>query len=94
MSLFKNSNDICRVIMRDVIWTIIIIWVVYKLIDLFRGASVKKTFVYNKYEYHNSQQTQKQEGSVTVDSNSSAGKQKQPKANPNDGEYVDFEEIK
>lgn len=80
--------------MRDVIWTIIIIWVVYKLVDIFKGAGTKKTFVYNKYEYRNSQQTHKQEGSVTVDKNSTAGKQKQPKANPSDGEYVDFEEIK
>lgn len=81
--------------MRDVIWTIIIIWVVYKLVDLFRGTSVKKTFVYNKYEYHNTSQnhTTKPEGSVTVESKTST-QNKQPKANASDGEYVDFEEIK
>lgn len=81
--------------MRDVIWTIIIIWVVYKLVDLFRGTSVKKTFVYNKYEYHSSAQnaSTKPEGSVTVESKA-AQSSKQPKPNSTDGEYVDFEEIK
>jgi hypothetical protein len=81
--------------MRDVIWTIIIIWVVYKLVDLFRGTSVKKTFVYNKYEYHNASQNKssKPEGSVTVESKTST-QNKQAKANTSDGEYVDFEEIK
>ncbi len=78
--------------MRDVIWTIIIIWVVYKLVDIFRSSSVKKTFVYNKYETHNHNTQQKPEGSVTVEKNSKHGKT--PKANSTDGEYVDYEEIK
>jgi len=78
--------------MRDVIWTIIIIWVVYKIVGMFRGASVKKTVIYNKYETHNHTTQQKPEGSVTVESEP---KQKHsPKANSAGGEYIDFEEIK
>jgi hypothetical protein len=78
--------------MRDVIWTLIVIWVVYKIVDIFRGTSVKKTFVYNKNEthYHNTQQ--KAEGSVTVEKNNK--RSKTPKANSTDGEYIDFEEFK
>ncbi len=79
--------------MRDVIWTIIIIWVVYKIVGMFRGVSpVKKTFVYNKYETHEHTTQQKPEGSVTVEKNTQNGKS--PKANSTDGDYIDFEEIK
>lgn len=80
------------VVMRDVIWTIIIIWVVYKLVDIFRSTTVKKTFVYNKYESHHHASNKRPEGSVTVEQNTKPGKS--PKANASDGEYVDFEEIK
>jgi hypothetical protein len=82
--------------MRDLIWTIIIIWVIYKVIDLFRGITVKKTFVYNKYESHNSSsqsEYKKPEGNVTVESNANQHK-KTPNPNTIDGEYIDFEEIK
>jgi hypothetical protein len=78
--------------MRDLIWTIIIIWVVYKIVDIFRSTSVKKTFVFNKNENHYHSTQQKQEGSVTVEKNSKQGKT--PKANSSDGEYIDFEEFK
>lgn len=83
--------------MRDLIWTVIIIWVIYRLIDVFRSVSVKKTYVYNKYESFNgssaNSQKYKPEGSVTVESNATHQK-KSPKANSTDGEYIDFEEIK
>lgn len=79
--------------MRDVIWTIIIIWVVYKIVGMFRAVNtVKKTFVYNKYETHNHSTQQKPEGSVTVEAD--PRQNKSPKSNSTDGEYVDFEEIK
>ena len=77
--------------MRDLVWTIIIIWVVYKVIDIFRGMSVKKTVIYsNSYSQTSSK---KDEGSVTVESPINPNN-KTPKANATDGEYVDFEEIK
>lgn len=78
--------------MRDVIWTIIIIWVVYKIVGMFRGASLKKTVIYNKYETHNHNQSTRPEGSVTVESDPKQNKS--PKSNSTDGEYVDFEETK
>jgi hypothetical protein len=77
--------------MRDLIWTIIIIWAVFKIISFFKSTAVKKTFVYQKHEYH--QHQQKPEGSVTVDNTNSSGR-KSPKRSYGDDEYVDFEEIK
>lgn len=83
--------------MRDLIWTIIIIWVVYKIIDLFRGISVKKTVIFNNYEYNSSNNKQnnskKREGSVTVETPSNKNN-KEGKIDAIDAEYVDFEEIK
>jgi hypothetical protein len=83
--------------MRDLIWTIIIIWVVFKLVSAFRSISVTKTRAHSNQKAYNpftqGQTKQKPEGSVTVDPpNTKSGKT--PKPNVNDGEYVDFEEIK
>ena len=78
--------------MRDVIWTIIIIWVVYKIVDIFRGVSVKKTVIFNKYETQSHERSTKPERSITVETD--AKENKSPKANATDGEYIDFEEIK
>lgn len=42
--------------MRDVIWTIIVVWVLYKIIGAFRSQNV---FVFNKHEhYHNKQKNE------------------------------------
>lgn len=83
--------------MRDLIWTIIILWVVFKLISAFKSISVTKTRVYtnqqNNYRPFTQNQTKQPEGSVTVDVPGQKSN-KTPKANVNDGEYVDFEEIK
>lgn len=78
--------------MKDIIWTIIIIWVVYKVVDIFRGTTVKKTSSYTNYTSQTNHQYQKPEGSVTVEQNTKQGKN--PKANATDGEYIDFEELK
>jgi len=83
--------------MRDILWTIIIIWAVFKLLDVFRSFSAGKTRRTNgartsgsAYNYQ-----KKPEGSITVESkNSTASSDKKSKLNPNDGEYVDFEEVK
>lgn len=79
--------------MRDLIWTIIIIWVVFKIISLFKGSSARKTFVYQKHEYHQYQNQQKPEGSVTVE-NKNTSADHGGKRSSSDDEYVDFEEIK
>lgn len=76
--------------MRDVIWTVILIWLVYKIVDVFKGLSSKKDpgKVYS-------------EGSgQTAYSNSKPGSHdndiKKAVKNHlnNEGEYVDFEEVK
>jgi hypothetical protein len=76
--------------MKDIIWTLIILWVVYKIVDIFRSTTVKKSTSYSNYNARSTQQ--KPEGSVTVEKNDKHGKT--PKSNSTDGEYVDFEEIK
>ena len=78
--------------MRDFIWTVIIIWVVFKIFNLIKGVTVKKTVIFNNYQGQNST-SKKPEGSVTVEANSKQTS-KSPKQDLNDGEYVDYEEIK
>ena len=75
--------------MRDVIWTIIVVWVVYRIYEAIKSSRV---YIYNKHE-HNYNTTQR-EGEVKIDA-----KMQQPHTDrkPNSdkgGEYVDFEEIK
>lgn len=71
--------------MRDIVWTIILIWVVWKIYDAFKSVSIKKTT-------SSSQQYSKQnkEGEVKIEHNV----QQKSHFNPNDAEYVDYEEIK
>ncbi len=78
--------------MKDIIWTIIIIWAVYKLIDVFRSFS-GKSYRENTQTAYGSY-THKSEGSVTVEQLKQQPSDKKPRHNPNDGEYVDFEEVK
>ncbi len=72
--------------MRDVIWTIIIVWVLYRLYNAFFSAG-KKTVVYQKHEHHH----YSEEGKVNVENVSP--RQKSSKK-IDDSEYTDFEEIK
>lgn len=69
--------------MRDIIWTIIVIWLIYKLIDVFKAISVKKAPVRSHAQpaqplHHSKKDLQK------------AMRNHLDK----DGEYVDFEELK
>jgi hypothetical protein len=77
---------------RDIIWTVIVLWVIWKIYDAFKSVSKPKTQThgYNSQQnnnYHN----QKKEGEVKIDPN--APKQKSH-FKPEDGEYVDYEEVK
>ena len=69
--------------MRDLIWTIIVIWLVYRLVDIFK----KKPN--NQQAQHTSQSHQ---------SNPHASDEKiknaMHKQADKEGEYIDFEEIK
>ena len=71
--------------MRDIVWTIIVIWVVWKIYNLFKNVSHKKT--QSIYKNNNHQQNN---GEIKIEQ---SGKLKSH-FNPNDGEYVDYEEIK
>jgi len=69
--------------MRDIVWTVIVVWLVWKIYNAF---ALKP-----KAQQSNSNTTyQRKEGEVKIDKNV---KQK-PHFNSNDGEYVDYEEIK
>lgn len=78
--------------MRDIIWTVIIVWVVWKIYDAFKNVSKPKTQThgYNSHQ-HNNFHSQKKEGEVKIDP--TATKQKSH-FKPEDGEYVDYEEVK
>lgn len=72
--------------MRDIIWTIITIWVVWKIIDAFRGFSKTRqshTRVYNNPVNSNN-------AGQSIDKIS----EKKGNLKPDAGEYVDYEEIK
>lgn len=85
--------------MRDIIWTVILVWLVWKIYDAFKGISRMQTQRVNNQQsrqgnsntYYNNQQSQRKEGEVKLDSTQSAHK---PHFKPGDGEYVDYEEIK
>ena len=72
--------------MRDIIWTIIIVWVVWKIYDAFKSVSKSKT----QAQTFNGNQSYRKEGEVRIDKNVDL----KSHFNPNDGEYVDYEEVK
>ncbi|MBI3520069.1 MAG: DUF4834 family protein [Bacteroidetes bacterium] len=69
--------------MRDIIWTVIMIWVVWKVYDTFKSMSKTKPQRANQSRYH------QQEGEVKIDRNVNL----KSHFNPDDGEYVDYEEV-
>jgi hypothetical protein len=75
--------------MRDVIWTLIIIWVVYKIIDVFKNTKQKS--------FSNNQSFKSYKTPQPENSNNYSTK-KEPKVNlkkniDKEGDYIDFEEI-
>ncbi len=84
--------------MRDIIWTVILVWLVWKIYDAFKGVSKMQTQRVNNQQnrqgntsYYNNQQSQRKEGEVKLDSTQGTHKSH---FKPGDGEYVDYEEIK
>lgn len=69
--------------MRDIIWTIIAIWIIWKVYDMFKSMSKIKTQPINR-------NNQRKEGEIKIDKNVKL----KTHFNPNDAEYVDYEEIK
>jgi hypothetical protein len=74
--------------MRDVIWTLIIIWVVYKIVDIFRGVSQKKSYA------HGQEQSNQNSQNINTSFPKKDVRTAMQKGAENEGEYVDFEDIK
>ena len=68
--------------MRDVIWTIIIVWLVYRIYTAF---SNRKTIVFQKHEHHHYKNDE-------IKNNTAQNKKTKSKLD--NVEDVDFEEIK
>ena len=76
--------------MRDIIWTIIVLWIIWKIYDAFKTMSKPKT---QQQGFNNSQQNYNQckEGEVKIENFEQKNKSHFKES---DGEYVDYEEIK
>jgi hypothetical protein len=73
--------------MRDLIWTIIGIWVIWRIIEAFRSFSSSKRTQTTYTRQHNQQQDNTY--NTTQDP-----PQKKGELKPDAGEYIDYEEIK
>ncbi len=69
--------------MRDVIWTLIIIWLVYRLVDIFKKKPSSQSGPQQNTQNHASQ--------APVEDKIKNAMHKQA---DKEGEYIDFEEIK
>ncbi len=75
--------------MRDIIWTIIVVWLVYKVVDVFKNSAAKRAA--KEQSYSSSEQSQSTHGP----SHSEKDIKEAVKKHLNkEGEYVDFEEVK
>ncbi|MFN6038561.1 MAG: hypothetical protein ACK452_08835 [Bacteroidota bacterium] len=73
--------------MRDVFWTIMITWIVWRIWAWF---STSKNVIIQKNEHHHHYNRTKEGDTKIVNSSSTSKKY----FNDGDGEYVEFEEIK
>jgi hypothetical protein len=77
--------------MRDVIWTIIVVWVIYRIYEAIKSSRV---YIYQRHEHNHTYNTPK-EGEVKIDAKQEASHHTDRKPNSDKGgEYVDFEEVK
>ncbi len=72
--------------MSDLIWTIILIWLVWKIYDMFKQVSQRSKNISNNGNNPN----RRKEGEVRIETSV----QQKPYFGKNDGEYVDYEEVK
>lgn len=72
--------------MRDIFFTILVIWVLWKI---FSSRTVVQTFTFNTQNNHPPKDERK-EGEVRIDHVPKQDKKRKDE----DGEYVDYEEIK
>jgi len=76
---------IYRSIMRDIIWTIIVVWLIFKVVSLFRSVGHKTRPASAQQAPHESQHSSKHPKDLESAIRNSMNKE---------GEYVEFEEIK
>lgn len=67
--------------MSDIIWTIIVIWLVYKVVGVFKNSNQKKSDFIHKESLAPNKANEKTKVNINKTLN-------------NEGEYVDFEEVK
>ncbi len=72
--------------MKDILVGLIILWVLYKI---FGGQTIVQRYTVNQHHTHHYNRSQ--EGKVTVEKKV---EQKKTKSSDQDGEYVDYEEVK
>lgn len=77
--------------MRDIVWTIIAVWIFWKIFQAFKTMGIpNKTSSFKKHDNHDAF-NQKKEGEVTVNHINDKHKSS---IDPKNTEYVDYEEIK
>ena len=74
--------------MRDVIWTIIAVWVIYRIYEAIKAS---KVYIYQKHEHH---YNAPKEGEVKIDAKTQEHHSERKPNSDKGGEYVDFEEVK
>lgn len=73
--------------MRDFIWTVIIVWVIWRVIEAFRGVSAVSRKMKQGPNYT-------QNHTQTTDQTHNSTQPKKGELKSDAGEYIDYEEIK
>lgn len=77
--------------MKDIIWTLIVVWLIYKVVEIFRSATTKRTYT------NTNEQTYNRPQAAPIHNTGRSEKEVKNAINKhlnNDGEYIDFEEVK
>jgi hypothetical protein len=72
--------------LRDIVWTIIVIWLIWRIYGAFKSISKSKS----QANGFNTRPHYQKEGEVKIDKSVDL----KSHFNPSDGEYVDYEEVK
>ncbi|MCE3225679.1 MAG: hypothetical protein K0S32_230 [Bacteroidetes bacterium] len=83
---------VLQCMLRDIFWTVIIVWLIYKIVDIFKSAGQKKKYAYGQQDStsYNNQNNTDQSASYSKKDVKSAVQKRADK----EGEYVDFEDVK
>lgn len=77
--------------MKDIIWTLIVVWLIYKVVEIFRSAATKRTYTATNEQTYNRTQTAPLHNTTRSEKDVKNAINKHLN---HDGEYVDFEEVK